>query len=79
MEVVGFGLRLQVKRWTGPRGPNRGPAIFLRGKLCRRQAAERAVRAELVVVFAVGFDQFAGVRQVDKFVFVEAFVAELPV
>jgi len=49
------------------------------GKLGRSQPAERAVWAELVVIFAEGLDQFTGVREVDKFVFVKAFVAELPV
>ena len=37
------------------------------------------MRAELVVVFAEGFDQIAGVREVDKLVFVEALIAELAV
>lgn len=56
-----------------------GARDFLCGKLGRGQAAERAVRAEVVVVFAEGLDQFTGMREVDKFVFVEAFVTELPV
>ena len=57
----------------------KGRVGLVRRKLGRSQISEWAVRPELVIVFAEGFDQFAGGRQVDKFVFVEALIAELPV
>ncbi len=79
MEVVGWFWRLQVKGQTGPSDPHGARRDFSRRKLGRRQSRQRAVWPVVGVVIAEGFEQTAGVVEVEELVFVEAFVAELAV
>ena len=75
MRISGWDCKWRVKQEQGtPMGVRAPRRVF-----SRREIAERAMGTEFVVILTEGFDEVAGVAQVNKQVFVEALITELAV